>query len=187
MNKVNQKNAQARGDVVAGDKITNHITPKGNIEKLLEKLQQQYDGDEKTQSVIDELARYHSRRASDGISGLENKLKAANKSDSYDDAIEKKEMFAKLLQKWSLYSSAQLIFAHILAKTEIEFTQIIYPQIAQKSEAEINALVIERIINPIVYECGDELLAVNHNLVQGMIYWLAEQCFIKWHQRSEVN
>jgi len=44
--------------------------------------------------------------------------------------------------------------------------------------------VIERIANPIVEECGSDLMSVNHNLVLGMIYWLAEQCFIKWHHSA---
>lgn len=188
MNKINQKHATAGGHIVGRDNITNNNTaPKGKIERLLTKLQEQYDNDEETQKTVDELARYHSRRAFDGISGLEEKLKAADKSDIYDDAIEKKEMFAKLLQRWSLYSSAQLIFVHILAKAEIEFDQVIYQQIPNKSEVEINMLVLERIVNPIVDECGDELLAINHNLVQGMIYWLAEQCFIRWHHKSVAS
>ncbi|MBL0375511.1 hypothetical protein JJB09_26235 [Rhizobium sp. KVB221] len=29
-------------------------------------------------------------------------------------------------------------------------------------------MVIDRIVNPIVEECGGDLMAVNHNLVQGM-------------------
>lgn len=182
MNKVSQQHSSAGGDIVGRDKVTTYNSaPKGKIEKLLVKLQEQYDGDHETQSIIDELARYHSRRAVDGVIGLEAKLTAAEKSDCYEDAIEKKEMFAKLLQKWTMYSSAQLIFSHILAKAEVEFTQVIYPQIPDKSEAEINTLVVERIVNPIVEECGDDLLAINHNLVQGMVYWLAEQCFIRWH------
>nr|WP_292529113.1 ABC-three component system protein [Mesorhizobium sp.] len=44
--------------------------------------------------------------------------------------------------------------------------------------------MIDRIVNPIVEECGGELMSVNHNLVQGMVYWLAEQCFIKWHHAA---
>ena len=146
------------------------------------KLQQQYQCSEQTQTTIDELARYHTRRATDGIVGLEAKLKASGRIDYYDEAIEKKEMFAKLLERWSLYSSAQQIFVHILARAENEFTQVIYRQIPQKTQEEINALVIDRIVNPIVEECGGELMSVNHNLVQGMVYWLAVQCFIKWHQ-----
>lgn len=179
-NVVTQTHAQAEGDIVGRDKIT-YEAPRGVIEKLLQKLKKQIDGSEQTQITLDELARYHIRRAPDGISGLQAKLEVAGKSDSYDDAIEKKEMFAKLLQRWSLYSSAQEIFVHILAKAEVEFTQVIYPQISSKSEAEINALVLQRIIDPIVTECGGEM-GVSHNLVQGMVYWLAEQCFIRWHR-----
>ncbi|WP_417449581.1 ABC-three component system protein [Kordiimonas sp.] len=188
MNNINQKNAKADGDIIAGNKITNiNSASKGLIEKLLLALQQQYEADEQTQSTIDELARYHIRRSPDGVSGLEAKLAAAGKTDCFDDAIEKKEMFAKLLQRWSLYSSAQQIFVHILAKAEVEFNQVIYPQIPEKSEAEINALVLERIVHPIVEECGGDMLGVNYNLVQGMVYWLAEQCFIRWHHKLSVN
>lgn len=176
----NQTNARAGGSVVGRDYY--HVeAKKGSVEKLLHKLKEQYDRDEQTQTTIDELARYHSRRATDGIAGLEAKLGVSGRSAYYDDAIEKKEMFAKLLERWSLYSSAQEIFVHILAKAENEFTQVIYGQIPKKEPEEINAMVIDRIVNPIVEECGGDLMSLNHNLVQGMVYWLAEQCFIKWH------
>lgn len=177
----NQQGSQAGGSIVGRD-YNNFEAKRSVVEKLLLKLQQQYQCSEQTQTTIDELARYHTRRATDGIEGLEAKLKASGRIDYWDEAIEKKEMFAKLLERWSLYSSAQQIFVHILARAENEFTQVIYGQIPQKTQEEINALVIERIVNPIVEECGGELMSVNHNLVQGMVYWLAEQCFIKWHQ-----
>jgi hypothetical protein len=180
MKVVNQGQASAKGDIVGGDKIT-HEAPKRMVERLLERLKDQYENNEATQHIIDELARYHTRRAPDGIHGLEEKLKAAGKSDAYDEAIEKKEMFAKLLQTWSLYSSAQQIFVHILAKAENEFNQVIYPQIPTRTEAEINAMVLERIVAPIVEECSGDIIAVSYNIVQGMVYWLAEQCFIRWH------
>lgn len=176
----NQQGAHAGGSIVGRD-YNNFEAKKSVVEKLLLRLKQQYDCNEQTKTTIDELARYHTRRAADGIDGLEAKLKASGRSDYYDEAIEKKEMFAKLLERWSLYSSAQQIFVHILARAENEFTQVIYWQIPQRTPEEINALVIDRIVTPIVEECGGELMSVNHNLVQGMVYWLAEQCFIKWH------
>lgn len=181
----NQQRAQAGGNI-AGRDYNNFEAKKGVVEKLLLKLKQQYERNEQTQITMDELARYHTRRATDGIDGLEAKLKASGRFDYYDEAIEKKEMFAKLLERWSLYSSAQQIFVHILARAENEFTQVIYRQIPQRTPEEINALVIDRIVNPIVEECGGELMSVNHNLVQGMVYWLAEQCFIKWHHAAVV-
>jgi hypothetical protein len=178
-----QQGAQAGGSI-AGRDYNNFEAKKGVIEKLLLKLKEQYDCDARTKTTIDELARYHTRRAADGIDGLEAKLKASGRFEYYDEAIEKKEMFAKLLERWSLYSSAQQIFVHILARAENEFTQVIYGQIPKSTPEEINALVIDRIVNPIVEECGGDLMSVNHNLVQGMVYWLAEQCFIKWHRSA---
>lgn len=179
----NQQGARASGSIAGRDVIT-HEAKKGMIEKLLLRLKEQYDGNEQTQTTIDELARYHVRRAPDGVAGLEAKLKAGGRTAYYDEAIEKKEMFSKLLERWSLYSSAQHIFVHILAKAENEFTHVIHGQIPTKTHEEINALVIERIVGPIVEECGSELMSVNHNLVLGMVYWLAEQCFIKWHHAA---
>lgn len=179
-NVANQMHARAGGSI-AGRDIINVEAKKSTVEKLLHKLKVQYECDEQTQTTIEELARYHRRRASDGISGLEAKLEASGRSSYYEDAIEKKEMFAKLLEKWSLYSSAQEIFVHILAKAETEFTHVIYNQIPKMEAEQINAMVLDRIVNPIVEECGGDLMSVNHNVVQGMVYWLAEQCFIKWH------
>jgi hypothetical protein len=176
----NQQGASAGRNLVGRD-FNNFEAKKGVVEKLLLKLKEQYECSEHTQTTIDELARYHTRRAVDGIAGLEAKLKASNRFNYYDEAIEKKEMFYKELQRWSLYSSAQQIFVHILARGENEFTQVIYGQIPIKTPEEINALVIDRIVNPIVEECGGDLISFNHNMVQGMVYWLAEQCFIKWH------
>ncbi|GGJ49483.1 hypothetical protein CDQ92_13935 [Sphingopyxis bauzanensis] len=176
----NQQGAVAGGNI-AGRDYYNQEPKRGLVEKLLIKLKEQYDCSEHTQTTMDELARYHTRRATDGIDGLEAKLAASGRSGYYDEAIEKKEMFAKLLERWSLYSSAQQIFVHILARAENEFTHVVYGQIPTKSPEEINALVMDRIVNPIVEECGGDLMSVNHNLVQGMVYWLAEQCFIKWH------
>ena len=181
---VNQKGARSGGDTVGRDKIT-YVqapnSPPGRVESLLLKLREQVENNQEVQDIIDELARYHSRRSVDGIEGLEAKLEAGNRHHLYMDAIEKKEMFAKLLEQWSLYSSAQSIFALFLARAEVQFSQVIHPQIPSKSEAEINSLVLERIVDPIVAECGTDLFHMDHNIALGMVYWLAEQCFIRWH------
>ncbi len=190
VNNVNQSDAKADGDVVGRDKTTvinNTALPsKGMVERLLAKLQQQVEDKIETREIIDELARYHRKRSVDGVSGLEAKLNAAGRGASYFDAIEKKEMFVKLLERWSLYHSAQQIFVHILAKAEIEFNSVVYLQIPNKTESEINALVIDRIIGPIVEECGYDVIEMSHNVVHGMVYWLAEQCFIRWHQSAKI-
>lgn len=90
--KVDQRKAQADGDMVAGDKITyNQSTNKPkSVEALLGKLKEQIDNNQHAQDTITELARYHVRRSADGIDGLEKKLEAGELSHTFIDAIEKR-------------------------------------------------------------------------------------------------
>ncbi len=184
--RIDQSNASAGQDIVGGDKNTSVnvvLTTPSLVEKLLIKLKEQVESDEQIQNTIDSLGRYYAQRSHDGIEGLEAKLKNAGfSSDIYLDAIEQKERFVRLLAKWSMYSTAQQIFAHFLAKTETIFRSTIHPQIPEKTRAEINELLIEKIIDPIVEECGDEVFILDYDLVFGMVYWLAEQCYVRWHE-----
>lgn len=182
---INQSDSNAGGDIVGGDKNTslNVVIPTPSlVEKLLGKLKEQVESDEQIQHTIDSLGRYYAKRSHDGIDGLEAKLRFGGLEHTYLDAIEQKERFARLLAKWSMYSTAQQIFAHFLAKTETVFRSTILPEVSDKSEAEINALVIEKIIEPIVEECGSDVFVLDYDLVFGMVYWLAEQCYVRWHK-----
>jgi hypothetical protein len=183
---VNQTGASASGDIVARDKVEKYYystaAPLGVVEKLLQKLQAEVAQDEKCRDLIESLARYYIERSHDGIKGLKDKLDAADRSSEYVDALEKKEMFAKLLEKWSLYVSAQEIFVYLLARAEHEFNYIIYPQIKDLKPFEVNELITDKIVAPTVEECGDTVFMINHGTAMGMIYWLAEQCFVRWHQ-----
>jgi len=183
VNRVSQWGANAGRDMAGRDIINNYGSPPsaGVVEKLLQKLEKQI-ADNETSELIEDLVRYHRGKAVDGIVGLEQKLKASGQSAFYLDAIEKKEMFAKLLERYALYSSAQQIFAHFLAKVETEFNSVIYPDIPTRSISETNAMVLDRIVHPIVEEFGCGVFTVNANHVLGMVYWLAELCFIRWHQ-----
>lgn len=146
--KVDQKGASAHGDVVAGDKIETHYHPPptspGVVEKLLQKLQAEVATNAKCLHIIESLGRYYIERSADGVKGLKSKLDAAGRSNEYVDALEKKEMFAKLLEKWSLYASAQEIFVHLLARAEHEFNYIIYPQMKVLKPHEVNQLVTDK-------------------------------------------
>jgi vacuolar-type H+-ATPase subunit I/STV1 len=185
---VDQKRASAQGDVVGHDKITEvHIheaaaSSGGVVEQLLRKLEAEIADNAKTQETIEALKRYYRRRSHDGIDGLEAKLDASGRHGELHDALEKKEMFAKLLERWSLYASAQQIFVHLLARAEHEFNYNIYPKIESLQPVQVNELVTNKIVSPVVAECGSTLFAVDHGMALGMLYWLAEQCFVRWHK-----
>ena len=93
-----------------------------------------------------------------------------------------KEMFAKLLDQWSLYASAQQIFVFLLARAERQFNDIILPQVPVLDAVGINKLTNELIVEPAVIECGASVFELDHNTALGMVYWLAEQCFVRWHK-----
>jgi hypothetical protein len=183
--KVDQKGAAAEGDIVGRDKVENHYYPAtsapGVIDQLLQKLQHEIANNVHVRDTVEALAHFHNRRSHDGIDGLEAKLNAAGRSGEYFEAIEKKELFAKLLERWSLYASAQEIFAYLLAKAEYEFTYVVRPQLGTLSEVGLNELVRDQIVVPTVEECGSTVFTINHSTAMGMVYWLAEQCFIRWH------
>lgn len=188
ISKVNQAGATAGVDVVAGDKIQithNHAVPAkaaSVVEQLLLKLQHEIETSAEVRETIESLRHYYNRKSHDGVDGLEAKLEKAGRKHETFHAFEKKELFAKLLDKWSLYASAQEIFVHLLAKAEHEFTMSVLPQLSALKEHEINEVIGEKIVEPIVQECGTTVFQMNHGVAMGMMYWLAEQCFVRWHQ-----
>jgi hypothetical protein len=183
-----QSGARAGNDVVAGNvhhgdniyQAAPHAA--GIVEKLLLKLNAELENDQKAQAVIERLQRFYINRSHDGIVGLKNKLTKSGREETYIDAIEMKEMFVKLMEQWSLYASAQQIFVFLLARAERQFNDIIVPQISTLDTVGVNTLTNALIVEPTVAECGDSVFQIDHNVATGMIYWLAEQCFVRWHK-----
>ncbi|MDR6821027.1 hypothetical protein J2X76_006227 [Neorhizobium sp. 2083] len=180
---VTQSNSSAGGDIVAGNKTIHHNYPvvASRIEALMLGLAKEIETKQEVQGIIDSLQFYFKQIAPDGIAGLEAKLNHADRGGEIYIAYEKKELFVKLLDKYSLYESAQKIFAYLLAKVEHEFNFAVHPRVTYCDALQINQLISTKIVEPIVAECGVGPLDVNHNVAMGMVYWLAEQCFVRWH------
>lgn len=185
-NQIDQSGAAAGGDVVAGNKYSTTYISNGGpisvIDTLLVKLQAEIDENAETRHKIESLLYYYEKKSVDGVDGLEAKLIAGGRKNETFFALEKKELFAKSMERWSLYASAQEIFVYLLAKVEHEFSMHIHPQVGTLPSHQINEIVTKKIIEPVVAECGATIFKMNHALAMGMVYWLAEQCFIKWHK-----
>ena len=182
---INQSSASAQRDIVAIAEQNNYAAPTKNpsvVEKLLEKLQKEIDENSHVQDVIESLKFYYNNRSHDGVDGLENKLTHSGRSGEIFIALEKKEQFVKVLEKWSMYASAQEILVHLLAKAEHEFSTYVLPQVTILPEHEVNQVISQKIVEPIVVECGATVFQMNHGIAMGMLYWLAEQCFVRWHK-----
>jgi hypothetical protein len=151
------------------------------IEKLLARLEHEMDNDIKISDTITRLQRYHGGVVRDDVIGLVAKLQRSGREAEIEAALEQKEEFAKLLETWSLYYSAQEIFVFLLARAEHTFNSEVMPEIASCTIGEINRLINRDIVNPMVEECAMSVLQLDHVSAMGMLYWLAEQCFIRWH------
>jgi hypothetical protein len=53
--------------------------------------------------------------------------------------------------------------------------------VAGKSRGEIDEATAAHILDPTIEQCGTSVFVVNHSIALGMLYWLAEQCYIRWH------
>lgn len=183
---ISQRGSTAGGDIVGRDKVENHYYPPtvkaSKLDKLKQKLQVEIDSDQKLAGLIDRLKSYQPIYPDDGIVGLEAKLEKAGRGEQRLIALGMKERFAKLLERWSLYASAQEIFVHVLAVAEMRFLQYVSPHIGALSPAELDSIVEARIVDPIVDDIGVEVFSMDHTEAMGLIYWLAEQCRIRWHQ-----
>ncbi|WP_031371021.1 ABC-three component system protein [Lysobacter antibioticus] len=182
---VNQKGASAGGDVVGRDKMEVHhhpVPPKlSKLEKLKERLLQEVADGRCSSEIIEQLRYFQKKVPEDGIAGLEAKLEASGRTAQLMIALEMKEQFAKLLEKWSLYASAQEIFAHLLAMAEYKYSHQIFPLVSEVGPVEFDELIDQKIIVPAIDELGIDVFALDHRTAMGMIYWLAEQCRLRWH------
>jgi hypothetical protein len=184
-NTVDQSNASARGDLVGRDKweINQYAAPAANpLGVLLEKLKAEVESDQQAKECLAELEQYHQRSAHDGIEGLQAKLERAGRADELEWALKQKEKFVKLLTEWSLYASAQELFVYLLGRADYEFTVFIRPKLEEIAAEEINEMFKTRIVEPTVAGCAGAVVSISHPVAMGMIYWLAEQCFVRWHK-----
>jgi hypothetical protein len=179
---VDQSRAAPSGDAVGRDKIVNHnSTRKSQIEGWLDKLAAERRDDVQVREFVDSIQYYLQPSPSDGISGLEAKLDHAGRSAQKKAALRKKEAFSKLLEAWRSYPAAQEIFAYFLTKIEATFEAHILPKLSSVPPAEIDQLISSQLVDPIIEEMGTGPFMLNYLHVHGMVYWLAEQCYIRWH------
>ncbi|WP_156174583.1 ABC-three component system protein [Hoeflea sp. IMCC20628] len=159
------------------------MTNISQIPGLLERLGKEIsDGDAFIEGFIDDLQMFQDRRSSGSLVGLEAKLIDAERDDQIEGAQGKKELFAKLLAKMQHYPSAQKIFALFLARINDVFENHISPHASTLNRREIDEIIYERIIQPTISDMGTgfEHFTINHAHVRGMIYWLADRCYVRW-------
>lgn len=158
---------------MAGRDLVKVTFRKTQLDLLMERLEQEVESNKEVRETLESLKYYYERQSEDDVEGLEGKLDHAGRANQKRQALRRKEAFAKLLAKYSLYASAQEIFAIFLSKIEVTFQTKIEPQLGVKSITEIDCLIQEEIIDPIVDNAPGGVFSINHNNALGMVYWLS--------------
>ncbi|NTF08898.1 hypothetical protein G6L37_22470 [Agrobacterium rubi] len=138
--------------------------------------------DKYVSEFVDTLQMYTQRLTHDGIDGLEAKLKHAGRASDVSLAFRKKELFTRLLARYSMFDSAQQIFAYLLSKVEQDFRAYVMPHLGSYTDADVDRLFAEYVISPCATEIKSGVFCLNSAIAAGMVYWLAEQCYIRWHR-----
>lgn len=180
---VDQRRAAPGGDAVGRDKITNvhHAERRTQIDGWLDRLAEELRGNVQMRDFVDSLQYYFQLSPYDEYVGLEAKLDRAGRSAQKRSALRKKESFSKLLEQWRAYPAAQEIIAYFLTKIETAFEAEVLPFLGESSAADIDSVIIRCLVDPVMSEMGCGPFMLNYNHVVGMVYWLAEQCYIRWH------
>lgn len=185
----NLRNSQVGGDQ-AGNNITKittynqiHGVKPSQVNRLLKLLSDQISKDESMVGFVDDLQFFIDNRDGETVVGLKQKLEFCGRGAAFNDAKKKKELFAKLLLRFERFSSAQQLFAYIMATIHETFDTRITPLASSLSLQEIDAMIEAEIVDKIMAEVGEgsDHMTLNRTHIKGMIYWLADKCYVRWH------
>ena len=135
----------------------------------------------------------HYNTTLDGV-GMPKKLTDAGFSDrDIANATARKHQYAKKLEEFRLYKTAQAIDLELFAIICNNFETYVEPLIdADAGISKIKECIREKIVGPI-YEMlntdgqDDTLLDYNMNHIYGMIYFLTGKCHLNWINYDSVQ
>lgn len=112
---------------------------------------------------------------------LTEKLEAAGRKYEVSDAKRKKERFAMSLQRHSAQASSLVRYTRLMSDVETRFNRHVRPAIEKgNDETQINQLVQEKIIEPVLASQLAQTEDVTATLVENSLYYLTGNCHVRW-------
>lgn len=178
--KVDNYNPNAR-------EVNNYYTQsESRLEGWFLGLNEEIKNDIRLQKKLDDIKRYRTKLPH--TIGLEAKLKDGGFSQSAIDKARRLKMYyAKKSMRFQYYESAQLIDSYLFAKLCNRFDTYILPNIESQPLSEINQMVYEMVVQPIIDEINangscDHHLCYTEDDIFGMLYYLTGNCHINWKE-----
>lgn len=149
--------------------------------RLVEKFKQERQNDARFNETLEILKHFSRPLAGETVAGLEAKLQAAGREGLLLFAQQTKELFTKKLVEHQFSEAAQEIHAYLLAEVFTRFNMEVVPAIQNGMPAAgVNALVQNRVIDPVQALLDENVLRLFSTEITGMLYYLTGNCHIKW-------
>lgn len=166
-------------DFVQGDKI---ITEKlSSLEKAIDSIVKKHGNDSHLIDIFEELAEYLTANPDRKVIGLEEKLKAGNRTDLTEKAIKLKNRFDRRITKKQLSPVVQKVHLQVLTSIITAFDSKVLPLILkQEEEKVVDAAVYDNVILPAhkaIIRFNDLITTED---VRGMLYFLTGKCHVAW-------
>jgi len=171
------------GDVAGRDvnKTYNAVREPTAMVKLVEQYLAETHADKTLSTWTEKLEHFLSNVTSSDIRGLEDKLNASGRADLLNVALIRKQSAYKAIMRQQGSKSAQTIFTFLMAEIVVNFDQSVLPLVQAKASREIvDAAMLERVISPALQMLEGNPLMLNKMDIQGLVYFLAGNCYIRW-------
>lgn len=178
-----QSGNYAAGDVVGGSQVKTvhiHASP-SPLAKLYDRFRTSTADSPYAAQIAEQLQHYCNVATDGDVRGLEEKLKASNREDQLRKASLFKERAAKLIMRWQTSGIAQDIITIVLSTIYSNFLLEVTPAIeAGKSREEVDSIINEKVITPVLHLLGDNDLGITTVDLLGMLYFLGGNCHVRW-------
>jgi len=158
------------------------------ITTLLDCLAKEIDEnrrEEITQFISDLYLYVHDRDKNDG-DDLEAKLISASRGEELLHATRSLERFEMLLETYKHFPSGQKLLGFFLAQIHDVFCYQILGKML--TDEQIDEIIQTKIIDKTIADMGlgfhHFTLTTNH--VRGMIYYLADKCYVRWDEKCSA-
>lgn len=172
------------GHVAGRDVNVYHSNTPTSLGRLIKKFREEAENHQNLSNFIGELKIFTRTVPNEQVQGLEAKLRAGNREDRMFDALELKEFVYERLKENIASPTFQHVYAYLMSIIKDRFLTYVRPAIEDgRPRHDIDRIIFEDVINPTLREletCGEPHEFTSQQL-NGMLYFLAGNCHIRWH------
>lgn len=186
---ITQRNVNSGGGPVAAGNIAIdnsqhlHVTTTSSGESYLGHLYRKLEKEMEANKCIEvthELLADLTTTDEDEVVGLEKKLANGGMTYHLNYAKNAKERYAKLLYKYSMFESAQIIHAYLLSKVESGYQSSVLPHLQATPPSQKLELMRKAVLEPLEAILGHNPLDLHPKHIDGMVFFLTGKCRLKW-------